>query len=205
MYGMENGLHSRDENNQYSLFSWFWIMFLFLLLFMQKIWISLNLIVLPNKKPTANRLLGYCWKKRWPQPPKMLEIKSRLINCFWLNFLFLFFLRAAELKMDVLRERECKDSMERQLADERKLRGKSMSPFSSRSSALEYLKMSNEINSNSVRWNFVNSVTLCGFLELFCILFNTFSFKINFQSNTRVDALGWKWAKGTALKKKLMK
>lgn len=26
--------------------------------------------------------------------------------------------------MDVLRERECKDSMERQLSDERKLRGK---------------------------------------------------------------------------------
>jgi len=31
----------------------------------------------------------------------------------------------AELKMDVLREREVKDSLERQLVDERKLRGES--------------------------------------------------------------------------------
>lgn len=31
---------------------------------------------------------------------------------------------SAELKMDVLRERECKDSIERQLSEERKLRGK---------------------------------------------------------------------------------
>lgn len=31
---------------------------------------------------------------------------------------------SAELKMDVLRERECKDSMERQFADERKMRSK---------------------------------------------------------------------------------
>lgn len=31
---------------------------------------------------------------------------------------------AAELKMDVLREREVKDSLERQLLDEQKIRGK---------------------------------------------------------------------------------
>lgn len=35
---------------------------------------------------------------------------------------------AAELKMDVLREREVKDSLERQLVDERKLRGKLSMP-----------------------------------------------------------------------------
>lgn len=44
---------------------------------------------------------------------------------FFFNFIFsLAFIYLAELKMDVLRERECKDSMERQLSDERKLRGK---------------------------------------------------------------------------------
>lgn len=32
---------------------------------------------------------------------------------------------SAELKMDVLREREVKDSLERQLLDEQKMRGKS--------------------------------------------------------------------------------
>lgn len=35
-----------------------------------------------------------------------------------------FFFISAELKMDVLREREFKDSLERQLTEERKLRGK---------------------------------------------------------------------------------
>lgn len=47
-------------------------------------------------------------------------------------FLSSFFLPslsfAAELKMDVLREREVKDSLERQLVDERKLRGKLSMP-----------------------------------------------------------------------------
>jgi hypothetical protein len=37
---------------------------------------------------------------------------------------FLFFVYfSAELKMDVLREREVKDSLERQLSEEQKLRG----------------------------------------------------------------------------------
>jgi hypothetical protein len=35
-----------------------------------------------------------------------------------------FYLISAELKMDVLREREVKDSLERQLSEEQKLRGK---------------------------------------------------------------------------------
>lgn len=53
----------------------------------------------------------------------------------------------AELKMDVLRERECKDSMERQLADERKLRGKLKSLYFF--DRVRYcLKM-------SIRWKFV--------------------------------------------------
>lgn len=39
-------------------------------------------------------------------------------------FIFFFFLFSAELKMDVLREREMKDSLERQLMDEQKTRGK---------------------------------------------------------------------------------
>lgn len=38
---------------------------------------------------------------------------------------FVFYYFPAELKMDVLREREVKDSLERQLVDERKLRGES--------------------------------------------------------------------------------
>lgn len=36
------------------------------------------------------------------------------------------FLISAELKMDVLREREVKDSLERQLQDEQKIRGMSL-------------------------------------------------------------------------------
>lgn len=52
-----------------------------------------------------------------------------LINFNFFGFLFLAFFAMhfslAELKMDVLRERECKDTLERQLSDERKLRGKS--------------------------------------------------------------------------------
>lgn len=36
---------------------------------------------------------------------------------------YLFSLFSAELKMDVLREREVKDSLERQLTEEQKLRG----------------------------------------------------------------------------------
>lgn len=37
--------------------------------------------------------------------------------------MFSLFLITAELKMDVLREREVKDSLERQLQDEQKVRG----------------------------------------------------------------------------------
>lgn len=40
-----------------------------------------------------------------------------------IDFTFLIFIVAAELKMDVLREREVKDSLERQLLDEQKMRG----------------------------------------------------------------------------------
>lgn len=39
----------------------------------------------------------------------------------WYNLCFL--ITAAELKMDVLREREVKESLERQLLDEQKIRG----------------------------------------------------------------------------------
>lgn len=39
------------------------------------------------------------------------------------NEIFSLFLITAELKMDVLREREVKDSLERQLQDEQKVRG----------------------------------------------------------------------------------
>lgn len=39
------------------------------------------------------------------------------------SFRYSFSFSSAELKMDVLREREAKDSLERQLVDERKLRG----------------------------------------------------------------------------------
>lgn len=39
------------------------------------------------------------------------------------NETFSLFLITAELKMDVLREREVKDSLERQLQDEQKVRG----------------------------------------------------------------------------------
>lgn len=48
--------------------------------------------------------------------------------CILFSF-YIFIVRwavfAAELKMDVIREREVKDSFERQLADEKRLRGKS--------------------------------------------------------------------------------
>lgn len=37
---------------------------------------------------------------------------------------------SAELKMDVLRERECKDSLERQLTEEQKLRGETRVQYS---------------------------------------------------------------------------
>lgn len=46
----------------------------------------------------------------------LIESKEILILLF--HFLFI-----AELKMDVLREREVKDNLERQLLDEQKLRG----------------------------------------------------------------------------------
>lgn len=55
-------------------------------------------------------------------------IKYSCVNVFQFLLCIKFFLRisllAAELKMDVLREREVKDSLERQLAEEQKLRGK---------------------------------------------------------------------------------
>lgn len=45
----------------------------------------------------------------------------------WINLIthqiFFFLIFSAELKMDVLREREVKDSLERQLTEEQKLRG----------------------------------------------------------------------------------
>lgn len=56
--------------------------------------------------------------RRW-----FFEMKTLILNNFSI-FFPRFLLPLAELKMDVLRERECKDSIERQLADERKLRGK---------------------------------------------------------------------------------
>lgn len=40
--------------------------------------------------------------------------------------IFLLFFVTAELRMDVLREKEVKDSLERQLQDEQKIRGKSL-------------------------------------------------------------------------------
>lgn len=52
------------------------------------------------------------------------EVNATLTNFIRFIFRCNFFIYLAELKMDVLRERECKDSMERQLSDERKLRGK---------------------------------------------------------------------------------
>lgn len=54
------------------------------------------------------------------EPPLSFYEMNALIFIIFL----LIFIHSAELKMDVLRERECKDSIERQLADERKLRGK---------------------------------------------------------------------------------
>lgn len=49
-------------------------------------------------------------------------MSSKFLIFFSIYFAYFHF--AAELKMDVLREREFKDTMERQLSDERKLRGK---------------------------------------------------------------------------------
>lgn len=63
----------------------------------------------------------------------MLTQRFKFINSAYLIIInfnhsvsFNFF--AAELKMDVLREREVKDSLDRQLIEERKLRGEFMSP-----------------------------------------------------------------------------
>jgi hypothetical protein len=39
------------------------------------------------------------------------------------EFLICFFFATAELKMDVLREREVKENLERQLLEEQKIRG----------------------------------------------------------------------------------
>lgn len=40
------------------------------------------------------------------------------------TIIYFFIIVSAELKMDVLREREEKDNLERQLLDEQKIRGK---------------------------------------------------------------------------------
>lgn len=50
------------------------------------------------------------------------RLKSLRFRDATLRFLFIFLI-TAELKMDVLREREVKDSLERQLQDEQKVRG----------------------------------------------------------------------------------
>lgn len=47
-----------------------------------------------------------------------------VIICYVTMYNLILFLFPAELKMDVIREREVKDSLERQLVDERKLRSK---------------------------------------------------------------------------------
>lgn len=56
------------------------------------------------------------------------QVKFVIVQCFItltiiIKFSFLLII-SAELKMDLLREREFKDSLERQLTEERKLRGK---------------------------------------------------------------------------------
>lgn len=77
---------------------------------------------LRNEKPSVVRLVRCARSRR-----RCLCKFFNNFSIFCLSFLFVRFLPfdSAELKMDVLRERECKDSIERQLADERKLRGKS--------------------------------------------------------------------------------
>jgi hypothetical protein len=45
----------------------------------------------------------------------MYSVVGSVINCF--------FFATAELKMDVLREREVKENLERQLMEEQKIRG----------------------------------------------------------------------------------
>lgn len=70
-----------------------------------------------------------CWSRRSTTKHHQVTLNlAHLIHDYRIFYLLFFnndtFLISAELKMDVLRERECKDSMERQFADERKLRGK---------------------------------------------------------------------------------
>lgn len=64
--------------------------------------------------------------------------------------------------MDVLRERECKDSMERQLSDERKLRGKFTLTFS-------FFSIVNNRNQQKKKENFFHPIRLCISIRLISI------------------------------------
>lgn len=69
--------------------------------------------------PTGNSFLSYFFSQS--------HASDESIPIDWINLItqliFSLLIFSAELKMDVLREREVKDSLERQLTEEQKLRG----------------------------------------------------------------------------------
>jgi hypothetical protein len=68
------------------------------------------------------RILGFLDRSQLPYSD-IIILKTSLYS-FVDSFITCFLFPAAELKMDVLREREVKENLERQLMEEQKIRGK---------------------------------------------------------------------------------